>query len=95
MVAENEGNFGQVLRWNNETRSPYFEGQCAEIKGYTGAFFPPKHHRTSFFFFDGSYCKPLLFVYEDDVTIKGLPGLKFSGKYMFDNGKLSLYSPNA
>lgn len=87
MGAENNANFGKVLLWNNSTKNPYFQGQCAEIKGSTGAFFPPKPERTSFFFFDGSYCKPLLLVYEKDVIIKGLPGIKFSGQYMFDNGK--------
>lgn len=89
MIAENNADFGKVLRWNNESRSPYFNGECAEIKGSTGAFFPARHQRSSFFFFDGSYCKPLLFVYENDVDVKGLPGLKFSGKYMFDNGEFS------
>lgn len=87
MRAENDGNFGGILQWNNGTTTPYFQGQCSKIKGFTGAFFPPKPQRTSFFFFDGSYCKPLLLVYEEDVNVKGLPGLKFSGKYMFDNGK--------
>lgn len=90
MGADNNANFGKVLLWNNETTTPYFQGQCSEIRGSAGAFFQPKPERTSFFFFDGSYCRPLLLVYEEDVDVKGLPGLKFSGKYMFDNGRFNL-----
>lgn len=85
--AQNDESFGNVLRWNGLERTSYFQGECGIVKGSTGAFFPIKPDRTEITFFDSDTCKPVILIYEKDVDVKGLPGIKFSGKYMFDNGK--------
>lgn len=38
--------FGQLTNWNYNNHTPYYEGQCGDVKGSGGEFWPPKRSKT-------------------------------------------------
>lgn len=87
-MATGDGNtIGELLEWNYESSTSYFEGHCAKVRSSAGELFPPPT-RTSIKFFSPDICRYLELDYKEDVLVKDLQGYKFaSGPSMLDNGK--------
>lgn len=79
---------GELLEWNHQSHTSYFEGACTSVKSSAGELFPPPS-RTSIKFFSPDICRYIKLDYKEDVLVKDLEGYKFaSGPSMLDNGKL-------
>lgn len=80
-------NLGELMEWNYESRTSFFEGHCRSVHSSAGELFTPPS-RTSVKFFSPDICRYLELDYKEDVLVKDLLGYKFaSGPSMLDNGK--------
>lgn len=87
-------NVGELLEWNYEGSTDYFQGHCARVQSSAGELFTPPT-RTSVKFFSPDICRYLELDYKEDVIVKDLLGYKFaSGPSMLDNGKKLLCKHN-
>jgi hypothetical protein len=80
--------FGKIMTWNYKNESSYYEGECNAVRGSAGEFYPINRKRDHIEFFSSELCKFAKLEYEKDVEIKGVLGYKYTGKNIFDNGKL-------
>lgn len=82
-------NIGLLRNWNFAKNNPAFEGNCGNIKGSAGDFFPPNQERGgSISIFSPDMCRDLPLDFETDVEIHGIKGYKFSGgARSVDNGE--------
>ena len=39
--------FGKLHRWNYDTHTPFFEGECGAVRGTAGEIYPPEQTKTS------------------------------------------------
>jgi len=77
---------GQVHSWNYSTRG-YFPGQCGQIKGGAGEFYPPGLDKTYIEMFSNDLCRTLRFNYNKEFNVKGINSYEFrADRSFFANG---------
>lgn len=88
--VNNISKIGQINNWNYHPRTEFFEGKCGELFGSAGDFFPPNIQKdNSVFLFSPEMCRSLEMQFDEDLTIKGVKVMKFSGgPKTVDNGTL-------
>ncbi|XP_054468024.1 lysosome membrane protein 2c [Anoplopoma fimbria] len=77
---QNYKDFARVDTWNSEsTLSWWTSDECNMINGTNGASFHPVITKNeTLYMFSSDLCRSLYALYEEDVTVKGIPGYRFS-----------------
>lgn len=72
--------FARVDTWNGESSLNWWTSdECNMINGTNGAFFHPVITKNEVLhMFSSDLCRSLYAVYEDDVTVKAIPGYRFT-----------------
>ena len=83
-----------IVKYNNLTEFPYYEGECKKLKGSPGEFFPPNPSIAKpVYLFTPDMCRSIPYEYEKDIELNGLKGLRFAaGVRALDNG--TIYEEN-
>lgn len=80
----------QLRKWNHQSETNFFKGQCAQLSGSGGEFFPPgmtKNKTVSIF--SAEMCRSVLLDFEEERQIHGVKTFKYSGgDRTVDNGTL-------
>lgn len=76
---QNYKDFAKVDTWNGEsTLNWWTSDECNMINGTNGASFHPIITKTEkLYMFSSDLCRSLYALYEEDVTVKGIPGYRF------------------
>ncbi|KAG7223936.1 hypothetical protein INR49_015192 [Caranx melampygus] len=76
---QNYKDFARVDTWNGEsTLNWWTSDECNMINGTNGASFHPIITKTEkLYMFSSDLCRSLYALYEEDVTVKGIPGYRF------------------
>lgn len=84
----NYANNGQVLEWNYKNISTAMEKKCNNLRASSVDLFKQNLKPSDDFeFFFSDICRPLLFNYVGEVTVKGIKGYKYTvADRMLDNG---------
>ncbi|XP_030384862.1 protein peste [Scaptodrosophila lebanonensis] len=88
--ADDIRKMGQLYAWNNKTHTGAFDGECGNVYGSMGEFFPPnltpKDHVSMFL---PNLCRAVPLDYTETVSVHGVTAFKFSGtERAVDNGTL-------
>ncbi|XP_044031149.1 lysosome membrane protein 2c [Siniperca chuatsi] len=77
---QNYKDFAKVDTWNGESSLNWWTSdECNMINGTNGASFHPVITKNeTLYMFSSDLCRSLYAMYEDDVTVKGIPGYRFS-----------------
>lgn len=77
---------GQVHSWNYSTTG-YFPGQCGQVKGGAGEFYPPFMKKTFIEMFSNDLCRSLKFNFNKEIYVKGISSYEFIADHsLFANG---------
>jgi len=77
---------GQVHSWNYSTRG-YFPGDCGQVRGGAGEFYPPGLDKTYVEMFSNDLGRTLRFNFNQEVSVKGINSYEFvADKSLFANG---------
>ncbi|KAF2899829.1 hypothetical protein ILUMI_06357 [Ignelater luminosus] len=80
------GNF-DILNWNYQNTTPYYDGSCARVHGSGGELFSRKLTKTTIGIFAADLCRFVPFDFEDEVYVNGILGYRYMAKKTFlDNG---------
>lgn len=88
--ADDISKMGQIHTWNNLTHTGAFEGECGQVKGSMGEFFPPnlKTNDTVYMYMP-RMCRAVPLDYTETITVHGVTAYKFSGtQHAVDNGTM-------
>ncbi len=87
-------NIGRIHSWDGATRT-HFSGQCGEIRGSAGGFFPPRIASSTLELFAHDACRTLTYHYfGQNEDVHGIPGKIYElPTTTFANG--SVYPPNS
>ncbi|XP_034048053.1 lysosome membrane protein 2c [Thalassophryne amazonica] len=77
---QNYKDFAQVDTWNGESSLNWWTtDECNMINGTNGAFFHSVINKNeTLYMFISDMCRSLYTLYEEDVTVKGIPGYRFT-----------------
>ncbi|XP_051269311.1 lysosome membrane protein 2c [Dicentrarchus labrax] len=77
---QNYKDFARVDTWNGESSLSWWTSdECNMINGTNGASFHPVITKNeTLYMFSSDLCRSLYALYEEDVTVKGIPGYRFS-----------------
>ncbi|XP_070845166.1 lysosome membrane protein 2c [Chaetodon trifascialis] len=77
---QNYKDFARVDTWNGESSLNWWTSdECNMINGTNGASFHPVITKSeTLYMFSSDLCRSLYALYEEDVTVKGIPGYRFS-----------------
>ncbi|XP_029300865.1 lysosome membrane protein 2c [Cottoperca gobio] len=77
---QNYKDFARVDTWNSESKMNWWTSdECNMINGTNGASFHPVITKNEMLYmFSSDLCRSLYALYEEDVTVKGIPGYRFS-----------------
>lgn len=77
---QNYKDFAKVDTWNDKSSLDWWTtDECNMINGTNGASFHPVITKNeTLYMFASDLCRSLYVVYEEDVTVKGIPGYRFS-----------------
>ncbi|TDH01972.1 hypothetical protein EPR50_G00168370 [Perca flavescens] len=77
---QNYKDFSRVDTWNGESKLNWWSSdECNMINGTNGASFHPVITKNeTLYMFSSDLCRSLYALYEEDVTVKGIPGYLFS-----------------
>ncbi|KAM6975659.1 lysosome membrane protein 2c isoform 2-T2 [Tautogolabrus adspersus] len=77
---ENYKDFARVDTWNGESNLTWWTSdECNMINGTNGASFHPVINKDeTLYMFSSDLCRSLYAVFEEDVSVKGIPGYRFS-----------------
>ncbi|KAF2888371.1 hypothetical protein ILUMI_17802, partial [Ignelater luminosus] len=82
------GNF-DVLSWNHQNVTPYFNGTCAEVRGSTGELYSQKITKDFVEIFMSDLCRSVRLDFEEEVVVHGITGFKYGlERHALDNGSL-------
>ncbi|KAK3923344.1 Protein peste [Frankliniella fusca] len=88
--ADDIAHLGELLRWNYNNVTPYYDGECGALRGSAGELWPPgrgPEDRVSLFAPD--LCRSVSLDYAGPMREAGVDGLRFEGgPLMLDNGAL-------
>ncbi|KAL3269240.1 hypothetical protein HHI36_008321 [Cryptolaemus montrouzieri] len=88
MYYENDENFGVIASWNFKNTTDFYRGKCNAIRGSAGEFYPIRPTKDSIVIYSPELCRYAVLEYVEEVTVKGIRGYKYTGNYIFDNGKI-------
>ncbi|XP_061590255.1 lysosome membrane protein 2c [Cololabis saira] len=76
---QNYKDFSRVATWNDQSSLNWWTSdECNMINGTNGASFHPLISKNEeLYIFSSDLCRSLYAVYEDDVTVNGIPGYRF------------------
>ncbi|CAG9772833.1 unnamed protein product [Ceutorhynchus assimilis] len=82
------GQLGELHSWKFMEKTPFFPGQCGEIGGSAGEFFPANLKKdTVIKFFSPDLCRYAQLEFEQEVVVSGILGYKYVARDRFlDNG---------
>jgi len=84
--STNTSLIGQVHSWNYSTRG-YFPGECGQVRGGAGEFYPPGVEETYLEMFSNDLGRTLRFYFNKEVSVKGINSYEFvADKSLFANG---------
>lgn len=80
--------FDQIATYNNLPSFPYHRGECKQLKGSAGEFFPPRSPTDKpLYLFMPEMCRSLAYDYEKDIINHDIRGNRFAaGLRNIDNG---------
>ncbi|KAF5278408.1 hypothetical protein FQA39_LY05897 [Lamprigera yunnana] len=79
--------FATLQNWNYQNDTKFFKGHCGKVHGSAGEMYPKNLKPTFIHLFSAEMCRTAKLNFVKNVTIKGIPGYKFSpGMEVFDNG---------
>lgn len=87
---------GQVHSWNHKTHNGIYPGECGDVKGSLGEFYPPNlKPNDSVSIYLPNMCRSVPLDYTEMVEIHGVQSFKFSGgPRSVDNGKFCIEVKN-
>ena len=70
---------GQIVSWNNQTRTEAYEAECSAVRGSSEGLFPPglADITDSISFFSTDLCRPLHFTKSGLNSVHGIPVTTF------------------
>ena len=70
---------GEIVTWNNKTRTEAYEGECGRLSGSSEGLFPPglADIKDSLTFYSTDLCRPLHFTKSGLSSIHGIPVTTF------------------
>ena len=84
--------FAKIYKWNYWSKSPYYEGTCADIDGSTGEKFDQDSLGDRIKIFSMELCRAVVLQYVGDVDVDGISGRKYQlDDYMLDNGRNTIW----
>ncbi|XP_052122947.1 protein peste-like isoform X1 [Frankliniella occidentalis] len=88
--ANDIAHLGELLRWNYNNFTPYYEGECGALRGSAGELWPPgRGPRDRVSLFAPDLCRSVSLDYAGAMREAGVDGLRFEGgPLMLDNGAL-------
>lgn len=79
--VNNIHNLGMLSAWNGSPRTPFYEGECANVNGTTGDLFPPNiDTEQPFTIFATDACRYMNLIPSRKITHLGLEGTSFLGE---------------
>lgn len=87
MYINNDEHFGELLSWNYKNHTDFYNGECSNIRGSSGEFYPKDRRRDHITLYSSEMCSYIDLNYVKDVNVKGIHAYKYSPQYLFDNGK--------
>jgi len=77
---------GQVHSWNYSTTG-LFPGQCGQVRGGAGEFYPPFMEKTFIEMYSNDLCRSLKFNFKNEMMVKGINSYEFVADHsLFANG---------
>uniref|UniRef100_A0A1B0BTQ6 Scavenger receptor class B n=1 Tax=Glossina palpalis gambiensis TaxID=67801 RepID=A0A1B0BTQ6_9MUSC len=88
--ADDIRKLGQIHRWNYKKRNGIFEGECGQVKGSAGEFYPPNlTPQDTLWSYVPNLCQAIPLDYTESVQYHDLTAYKYSGgEHLLDNGTL-------
>ncbi|KAF5307095.1 hypothetical protein FQR65_LT07154 [Abscondita terminalis] len=81
--------FGTLQNWNYNNVTSMYEGECGDVKGSAGEFYPQHLTPDSITYFSADLCRSLEFTFEKTETVNGILSYKYSAMdAVFDNGSI-------
>lgn len=79
---------GVVREWNYKPNINYYEGECNDVRGSGGEYYPPDASKDKpLSIFNGELCRPLDLHFTEEVTIDGINAYKYAAtERSVDNG---------
>ena len=78
---------GKVNTWNYQHNPGYWSGDCGQVVGSAGEFYPPGLNQTFIQLYSNDLCRSLKFNFTRDLDIKGIYSYEFEAdKGLFANG---------
>ncbi|XP_056288910.1 lysosome membrane protein 2c isoform X3 [Pseudoliparis swirei] len=76
---QNHEDFARVDTWNGDSKMSWWTSdECNMINGTNGASFHPVISKNeTLYMFSSDLCRSLYVLYEEEVTVKGIPGYRF------------------
>lgn len=87
MYTKNDEKFGTILTWNYKNTTDFYNGNCTNIRGSAGEFYPINRKRDYITLYSSEMCTFTKLNYIKDVAIKGIRAYKYAPLHIFDNGK--------
>merc|ERR1719158_1789223 len=88
--AGDNSKMGQVNTWNYTTNPGYWKGNCGQVKGGAGEFYPPGLQKTFIEMYSNDLCRTLRFNFSKEVDVKGINSYEFvADKGFFANGTMN------
>ncbi|KAK6640143.1 hypothetical protein RUM44_011829 [Polyplax serrata] len=80
--------FGAVALWNFKNQTSFYEGNCGQVKGSGGEYWPWKRRReTDIYLFSSDLCRYIQYKYSEKVKVSDVNGFKYvADADLFDNG---------
>uniref|UniRef100_A0A1A9WDN4 Scavenger receptor class B n=1 Tax=Glossina brevipalpis TaxID=37001 RepID=A0A1A9WDN4_9MUSC len=88
--ADNISNLGQIHSWNHMEHNGVYEGECGQVKGSMGEFYPPNLTPSdTLWLYVTKLCRAIPLDYMESTKIHDVNGYKYSaGERAIDNGTL-------
>uniref|UniRef100_A0A1A9V6W7 Scavenger receptor class B n=1 Tax=Glossina austeni TaxID=7395 RepID=A0A1A9V6W7_GLOAU len=88
--ADDIRKMGQMHSWNYKKHNAVFDGECGQVKGSAGEFYPPNlTPQDTLWSYVPNLCQAIPLDYTESVQIHDLTGYKYSGgEKLLDNGTL-------
>ena len=73
-------NLGKIVKWNEATSSPAYEGECGKLRGSSDGLFPPgvADVEDTLTLYSTDLCRALNFTKVGPETVHGIPVTAFS-----------------
>ncbi|RZB38896.1 CD36 domain containing protein, partial [Asbolus verrucosus] len=92
MGTGKNSSLGKIYQWKYWNNTPYYEGDCAKVDGFSGEFFAPNWSDT-IRLFSADLCRTITLKYVGKSEVNSIIGNKYTAEdYMLDNG--TIYSQN-